>query len=113
MSSLFGDLTMANSALDVQRQGMDVVGQNIANANTPGYARRVVQLLSLGDDTSGVGRGASITDVHALRDRILDRRVEQEVGTQQKHDAMANTLSVVEAALGKPGSSLDGSLNQL
>jgi len=42
MSGLFGSLSMAARALDAQRYGLDVAGQNIANVNTPNYhAKRV------------------------------------------------------------------------
>jgi flagellar hook-associated protein 1 FlgK len=40
MAGLFDSLSMAARALDAQRFGLDVTGQNIANVNTPGYARR-------------------------------------------------------------------------
>ena len=53
MSGLFGSLSMAARALDAQRYGLDVAGQNIANVNTPGYARRQVTLSALPPDDGG------------------------------------------------------------
>ena len=40
MSDLFSLLGIASRALEAQQSGLDATGQNIANVNTPGYARR-------------------------------------------------------------------------
>ena len=48
MSSSFSGLTNALAALNVQRYGMEVTGQNIANANTPGYTRQRAELAAVG-----------------------------------------------------------------
>ena len=37
--SLFGSLQMASNTLSAMQIGLHVVGNNIANANTPGYIR--------------------------------------------------------------------------
>ncbi|MGE0444991.1 MAG: flagellar basal body protein, partial [Vicinamibacterales bacterium] len=59
MSNLFTSLTSATRALEAQRFGHDVAGQNIANVNTPGYARRAVDLVSSKPESPvNVGRGA-------------------------------------------------------
>ncbi len=42
--SLFGSIQMAKNALRAQQIGLQVVGQNISNANTPGYIREEVIL---------------------------------------------------------------------
>ncbi len=43
MSGIFTTLSRASSALAAQQYGLDVTGQNMANINTAGYTRRVVQ----------------------------------------------------------------------
>ena len=40
--SLFSSIQLANNALRAQQIGIQVAGQNIANANTPGYIREQV-----------------------------------------------------------------------
>lgn len=42
--SLFGMLGTTARALDAQRFGLDVVGNNLANVNTAGYTRRLLNL---------------------------------------------------------------------
>ena len=109
--SLFSSLTSASRALDAQRYGLDVTGQNIANVNTPGYSRRTIDLAAVPSDGAGsAGRGVDVVGVRALRDRLLETRLYQEVPAQHREVAMAGALSVVEAALGTPGSSIDKSL---
>ena len=46
--STFSGLSGALSSLYAQRRGLDVTGQNIANANTEGYSRQRVEMKSVG-----------------------------------------------------------------
>ncbi len=102
---LFSSLSLASRALDAQRAGMDVVGQNIANVNTAGYSRRVVDIATVTPlNYSSAERGAEVVSVRALRDRLLDRRLIQDVPNEQREAAVARSLSVVRARWGSPGS---------
>ncbi len=38
--SLFGSIQMGGNTLQAMQIGLQVVGNNIANANTPGYVRQ-------------------------------------------------------------------------
>jgi flagellar hook-associated protein 1 FlgK len=112
VSGLFTSLTSASRALDAQRYGLDVAGQNIANVNTPGYARRTVDLSAVAPDSPGnAGRGVDVAGIRALRDRLLERRLGQEISAEQRETAIATGLSIVETALGTAGRSIDGSLD--
>jgi flagellar hook-associated protein 1 FlgK len=109
--SLLTSLTSAARALDAQRVGLDVAGQNIANVNTPGYSRRTVELQSMAADGAGsAGRGVNVVGIRALRDSLLETRLQQEVPAHERQAAMHTALTVVEAALGDPGSSIDTNL---
>jgi flagellar hook-associated protein 1 len=113
VSDLFTSLTSASRALDAQRYGLDVAGQNIANVNTPGYARRTVDMVAVAPDSPGnAGRGVDVVSIRSLRDRLLERRLGQEVSAEQRQTALVNSLSVVESTLGTPGKSIDLSLQQ-
>jgi flagellar hook-associated protein 1 FlgK len=113
VGDLFSTLTAVSRALDAQRYGLDVAGQNIANVNTPGYARRTVDLIALAPEAPGTaGRGVDVVGVRALRDRLLETRLTNETPAQSREAAMAEALSVVESALGKPGTSLDANLQK-
>ncbi len=39
--SLFSSIQLANNTLRAQQIGLQVTGQNIANANTPGYIAKM------------------------------------------------------------------------
>lgn len=104
MAGLFGTLSMTARALDAQRAGLTVTGNNIANLNTEGYARRRLLLAE-----SLVG-GVEVTGVRAHRDRLLDTRVRQERPAEAREAALAESLGVVEVALGRPGESIDARL---
>jgi flagellar hook-associated protein 1 FlgK len=86
--STFSGLTGALSALHAQRHGMDVTGQNIANANTDGYSRQRVNLEATGGSTvpaiysisDGASGGVTVTDVGRIQDTFLETRARIEHG---------------------------------
>jgi flagellar hook-associated protein 1 FlgK len=104
MSDLFSNLSMASRALTAQRMGLDVVGQNIANVNTAGYTRRVLDLAAVPPyDPHSAGSGVEIEGVRSVRDRLLDQRLRVEQPAEGMETAIAEGLSVVEATLGESG----------
>jgi flagellar hook-associated protein 1 len=112
MSDLFGSLTSAARALQAQQTGLDVVGQNIANVNTAGYARRQIDLASVApNDQLSAGGGVDVVGIRALRDEFLERRLRLERPSEGRESALADTLSVVETGIGGSGTSLDSSLD--
>jgi flagellar hook-associated protein 1 len=113
VADLFTTLSSVSRALDAQRYGLDVAGQNIANVNTPGYARRTVDMTAVAPEAPGTaGRGVDVVGVRALRDRLLETRLQHELPAQTREAAMAEALSVVEAAIGQPGTSVDAQLHK-
>jgi len=113
MSSLFSSLTSAARALDAQRFGLDVTGQNIANVNTPGYTRRVIDMAAVPPESNRTaGRGVDVVAVRSARDLLIERRLQQEVPAERREGALADVLGIVEVALGKPGASIDGALDR-
>ena len=68
MSFLLGSLSSAARALEAQSYGLEVTGQNIANINTPGYARRTVNFAEVPPaDPLKAGGGVVATGVTAYR----------------------------------------------
>jgi flagellar hook-associated protein FlgK len=105
--------TIGISALTVGRRGLDLTGQNIANASTPGYSR---QALSLSTSTVGIGAGNSagvevawITRFEAppLRTAILAGNGEQAAATLR-----LDTRRQIETALGQGENTIGGKLEQ-
>jgi flagellar hook-associated protein 1 FlgK len=113
MSDLLSSLSSATRALEAQRFGLDVTGQNIANVNTPGYSRRVIDFAAVPPDSNrSAGRGVDVIGVRATRDQLIERRLRQELPAERREAAVADVLSIVEVALGRPGESIDAAMNR-
>src|SRR5919197_735955 len=112
MSGLFSLLGMASRSMDAQRFGLDATGQNIANANTVGYTRRVIDFASLPPDDphNSAGNGVEVLGVRAIRDSLLDKRLYQEQPLQSRAGAIYDSLTVAQVALGEAGQSIDAKL---
>jgi flagellar hook-associated protein 1 FlgK len=108
MSDLFSSLSLASRALEAQRFGLDVAGQNIANVNTPGYTRRVVDLGAVPPESiRSAGGGVEVLGIRAQRDRLLERRLEREISGANREASLAEALGIVEGALGTSGRTID------
>ena len=72
MSTIFGSFEIGRKALRVQHKGMEVSGQNVANANTPGYSRQRAELEAVvppivSGPSLAPGRGVVVTDIIRVR----------------------------------------------
>jgi flagellar hook-associated protein 1 FlgK len=113
MSDLLGSLSLAARSLAAQQTGLDATGQNIANVNTPGYTRRTVEFAASPPiDTLSAGNGVDVVGIRAERATLLEAQLRHEQPAQGREAAMADSLSQIETALGKPGASIDASLTQ-
>lgn len=80
--STFSGLSTALSSLYSQRRGLDVTGQNIANANTDGYSRQRVDLQAVGGSavpamysvSDGTSGGVTVSNVMRIQDLFLEAR---------------------------------------
>ena len=114
MSGLYTSLTMAARALSAQQLGLEVTGNNIANVNTAGYARRTIDFAAVRPESSlSAGNGVEVQGVRSIRDRLLERRVLEEVPAEGKSKELSEILQVVEAGIGATGESIDGRLTEL
>lgn len=111
MSSTFGGLNTARTALWTSQRGLDVTGQNIANVNTDGYSRQRVELRAMGGTavpaihsvSSPVGNGVDADQVLRIRDVFLERRGQVESARTAQLTASTEALSQIEAAFREPG----------
>lgn len=115
--SLTGALQIGRSALAASQAALQVTGNNLANAATPGYTRQVARLDPIGSgiDSQGlsVGRGVSVSEVRRQIDQALQRRLEDAVSREQGSIVDQNVLSQVESILNElSGSDLTTQLNK-
>lgn len=79
---------------------LDTIGNNIANANTPGYARQRVELsASPGIRMRGllVGTGVQTDTVARLRDDVIVRRLLSQYGVSGRLESMLQGMSTMES----------------
>lgn len=98
--SISGTLASALSGLTASAKAAEVVSSNIANASTPGYARREVLLSAR--TVGSTGQGVQIAGVRRAVDTPLlgDRRLSQ--STSGDADARAAFFRRLEQTLGTP-----------
>jgi flagellar hook-associated protein 1 FlgK len=79
---------------------LEVVANNIANANTPGYSREIPIMEENPPTLSGntlVGTGVSMSSVESVRDNILNLRIDQETSQQSSLNSYVNSMNQVQA----------------
>ena len=75
---------IALSGLDASQVGLDVVSQNISNANTPGYIAETANFTSVQDPLSLVGGGVQVASVSQLSDQF-QKTIELNANAQQSY----------------------------
>ena len=76
--SSFRTLNIGMTALFAQKTALDAVGQNIANAATPGYARQRVDMQANRPQTysyGAVGTGVDVKQIEHITDEFLEAQV--------------------------------------
>ena len=99
--SLNGIMSSALSALQTNTEALRVTSNNIANLNTQGYARRVVneQTQSYGGQLGGV----DIATVQRVIDQYLGKEAMAATGSSARYDAQASMYGQLNGLLGSPG----------
>jgi len=109
--SIFKSLEVAATSLRTQQQAMDVISQNIANVNTPGYSRQTPQLVSAQPDhiyskgqSVSLGNGVALANVQRSVDSALTAAQFANNSQLSYAQTMQQGLSGVQAAFGSLGS---------
>lgn len=109
--STFGALNTAYRGLTAAQQGMNVAGQNIANAATEGYTRQRVDQSSVAAPARGLfsggalqaGQGVSVNAIARLGSSFLDAGV-RSAGAQAGYASVrSSALQGIEGILQEPG----------
>lgn len=105
--SNFGGLNIASSGLTAHRKRIDVISENIVNANTPGYHRQRVALGSIDNNSIGVftgrdrvGGGVEAGEISRLRDRTLSNHARVQAGVAAERNGRAEVLERIEEVIG-------------
>ena len=115
--SLFSSIQMAGNSLQADQIGLQVVGQNLANANTPGYAREVVNYSAGPTDQYGalsMGTGVQVQSITQKIDEFLNERLRSANSDQASADTLQQTYTQLESVVGAldTNNSLGSAMNQ-
>ncbi len=106
MPGLTSGLYVGLSGLQAHQGALNVIGHNIANVNTPGYARQRVELGT--QDTQffggfGYGPGVSINAINGVRDRLLELQMYSEQARQSGAQSRYEGILSVAAPMADEG----------
>jgi flagellar hook-associated protein 1 FlgK len=85
-------LSTALDGLNAQSVGLSTTGDNISNVNTPGYARREVQLETRGQGLTGV----NVAGLQRVSDAVVERRQYQAMSLSSAASERDSELGNVE-----------------
>jgi len=97
--SLSASLSIAVQSLNAADGALQATNNNIANANTPGYTRKVVVLQEAASTTEGnlsAGNGVDLTGYQSVRDELLQTQINQETQAQGSANAQLSSLQQIE-----------------
>jgi flagellar hook-associated protein 1 FlgK len=98
--SLSTTLQLASNSLNAAQIGLQVVGQNIANANTPGYVREDVNYVPAPTQRIGtltMGMGVQVNGIVQNIDSLLEQRLRGAVSDQASADTQAQAYQQLES----------------
>ena len=102
----FSALNTAVTGLHAHKRRIDVIGENLANVETPGYHRQVTRLSSIDTRKPGVfsgpggQHGGVTTDVDRRWNQLLDDNAKRSLVRTNSIEAQAAAMSDIEAELG-------------
>lgn len=110
------EFSIGVSALQAAQRGMEVTGNNVTNANTPGYHRQVVKLAAQSPmqlNGTSFGRGVEVVDVQ----RVVSQQLEAAITTQTTQsgytDSLQTTMSQLQASIPTDASSIASQLGSV
>jgi len=104
--SLYSSIRLAANALRANQIGLQVVGQNIANADTPGYIRAEAVLVPAPPQRIGkllLGTGVEVQAVVQKIDQFLEERFRRSVSDRVDAETQESTYLQLEAVIGELG----------
>jgi flagellar hook-associated protein 1 FlgK len=112
MRSTFSGIEVAKRSLFAQQTAQQTTAHNIANANTKGYTRQVVNLvatrpmeavaLSRSNTPGQIGTGVEFDAINRIREKFLDDQFYNESKSHGEWSIRRDTLEKLEAIVNEP-----------
>jgi flagellar hook-associated protein 1 FlgK len=96
MATINSALNLISGALEADQSALNIVANNVANANTPGYTRQVPNWQENASvEINGISYGTGVTETGptSVRDRIVEGRLQQ----QQVASASSARLTALDS----------------
>ena len=115
MGTITSIMDIAQQALMADQDALNVTANNVANQNTPGYTREVVNFQSVDAVTlSGLSVGSGVTvTATSQRDRVLEQRVQQQTQVEAQSGALESALQQIQNIFGLSSTSSSASATAL
>jgi len=100
MGTISSAFSIISGALDADQAALNVVSNNVANANTTGYSEEVPtfeQSQTINVNGKTYGTGVSETGATSLRDRVLEQRLDQQQQSASASGARLTALNNIQA----------------
>jgi flagellar hook-associated protein 1 FlgK len=98
-------LNAAGSGISTSQTGLRVVSDNIANVNTPGYVRKIVDQVPL--ISNARGQGVGVLQVRRVTDVYLENALQNAMAVSGEAGTIAEVFDRAQSLFGDPSS--DGS----
>lgn len=98
--SLTSSLLIGQTALAASQVAIQVTGNNLANAATPGYHRQRVEMSPVSGYRFGsnyLGRGVQVQDIRRMLDPALQARLRDAMGQEASADIERQVLDQIES----------------
>lgn len=108
MSGLFGTLNTSTSGMRAQQNALQTTSHNLANANTIGYSRQRINMVSdMPRSLPGVGQigtGVIIGGVIRVTDDYVINQLQNEEASLERYQQKSDVLGQLEAIFNEPSS---------
>ncbi len=114
MGGLTTSLLIGLQALEASQSALDATSNNIANANTPGYTREVVQLSENAENESAgtvTGGGVTLDGIQSVRDELLNLQIQQQTSLQSSADTQSSSLQQIQQYFASSGNDIATTLS--
>ena len=110
-----GIFSIGTSGLTAAYTALQTTGNNIANANTPGYSRQIVDFaaqVSTGLSGSYVGEGVAVASITRAYNELLTRQVDSAQASASQTDTRATLLNQINNLFSSTSGGLGAQINQ-
>ena len=95
---MLSTLSVSQSGLNAAKTAVENISNNIANENTPGYKKRVVQVSELAQmDSQFAGRGVGVDGVYRITSQYMYDKLISENSKVSYYDKLSTMLGSVES----------------